>query len=40
MKALKNLKCAKCGQVIREGECCKQIDMMYYHRDCYGEIEK
>ena len=38
MKALKNLKCAKCGQVIREGECCKQIDMMYYHRDCYGEI--
>jgi len=36
MKARKNLKCAKFGQVIREVECCKQIDEMYYHRDCFG----
>ena len=40
MKAPKNLKCARCGRVILEGECCKQIDKMYYHCDCYGEIEK
>ncbi len=40
MKAQKNLKCAKCGQVKCEGECCKQFDRMNYRRGCFGEIEK
>ena len=40
MKAQKNLKCAKCGRVIFEGKCCKTIDKMYYHYDCYEDIQK
>jgi ribosomal protein L32 len=36
IKAEKNLKCAKCGHVILEGETCKCIDnIMWYHVECY-----
>jgi len=37
MKADKNYKCAKCGQVIEEDKLCYFVDKMVYHRRCYNE---